>query len=162
MEWKGTITDKGNISWVIEHVLYWLFVKVHRCVAIFVISCNQSLILPHLRSITVPGPVSTSPEQFCSHSAFYLLITHVHLVWSWLFGQDSGTWWQASYVTSSENVEFCEFSPEICSTWFRRITIGAQDENLVGEPLMTKESKKVPKMEYRSNSMYDLSYSLHL
>ena len=50
--------------------------------------------------------------------------------------------WQASYVTGSENAKFCEFSPEIYSTQFRKITIGAQDENPVGEPSMTKESKK--------------------
>ena len=71
--------------------------------------------------------------------------------------------WQASYVTGSENAKFCEFSPEICSAQFRRIIIGAQDENLVGEPSMTKESKKSAlKMEYRSNSMHNLSYSSHL
>ena len=50
--------------------------------------------------------------------------------------------WQAGYVTSSENTNFCKFSPEICSAQFRRIIIGAQDKNPVGEPLMTKESKK--------------------
>ena len=50
--------------------------------------------------------------------------------------------WQAGYVTGSENAKICEFSPEISSAQFRRIIIGAQDENPVGEPSMTKESKK--------------------
>ena len=37
---------------------------------------------------------------------------------------------------------FCDFSPEIMSTQFRRIIAEAHDENLVDEPSMTKVSKK--------------------
>jgi len=52
---------------------------------------------------------------------------------------------------------FCDFSPEIMSTQFRRIIAEARDENLVDEPLMTKVSKKSAQTgSDSSNSMHNL------
>ena len=39
-------------------------------------------------------------------------------------------------------VRFCDFSPEIMSTWLRGIIAEARNENPVNEPSMTKVSKK--------------------
>jgi hypothetical protein len=43
---------------------------------------------------------------------------------------------------ASENVKFCDFSPEIKSTQFRGTITEAHDENPVSEPSMTKDPKK--------------------
>ena len=52
---------------------------------------------------------------------------------------------------------FCDFSPEIMSTWFRRIIAEARNENPVDKPLMTKVSKKSTQTgSDSSNSMPDL------
>jgi len=58
---------------------------------------------------------------------------------------------------------FCDFSPEIMSTWFRRIIAETCDENPVDEPLMTKVSKKSTQTgSDSSNSMHDLRNRSHL
>jgi len=60
-------------------------------------------------------------------------------------------------------VRFCDFSPEIMSTQFRRIIAEACDENLVDEPSMTKVSKKSAQTgSDSSNSMHDLRNKSHL
>jgi len=52
---------------------------------------------------------------------------------------------------------FCNFSPEIMSTWFRGIIAEACNENLVDKPSMTKVSKKSAQTgSDSSNSMHDL------
>jgi len=54
-------------------------------------------------------------------------------------------------------VRFCDFSPEIMSTWFRGIIAKARDENPVNKPSMTKVSKKSAQTgSDSSNSMHDL------
>jgi len=54
-------------------------------------------------------------------------------------------------------VRFCNFSPEIMSTQFRRIIAEARDENPVNKPSMTKVSKKSAQTgSDSSNSTHDL------
>jgi len=54
-------------------------------------------------------------------------------------------------------MRFCDFSPEIMSTQFRKIIAEAHNENLVDEPSMTKVSKKSAQTgSDSSNSMHDL------
>jgi len=58
---------------------------------------------------------------------------------------------------------FCNFSPEIMSTRFRRIIAEAHDENPVDEPSVTKVSKKSAQTgSDSSNSMHDLRNRSHL
>jgi len=58
---------------------------------------------------------------------------------------------------------FCDFSPEIMSTQFRRIIAEARDENPVDEPSMTKVSKKSAQTgSDSSNSTHDLRNRSHL
>ena len=60
-------------------------------------------------------------------------------------------------------MRFCDFSPEIMFTQFRRIIAEARNENPVNEPSMTKVSKKSAQTgSDSSNSMHDLRNRLHL
>ena len=60
-------------------------------------------------------------------------------------------------------MRFCNFSPEIMSTRFKRIIAEACDENLVDKPSMTKVSKKSAQTgSDSSNSMHNLKNRLCL